>query len=124
MKDQYQLFNKSNSKKFRRRLRKNLTPAEATLWRYLKNKQLDERRFRRQFSVENYTLDFYCPAEKIAIELDGDYHFSEEGMIHDAARDQFLIGFGIKVIRFENEEIFANIEDVLERIRNSFKMKL
>ncbi len=60
MNNQPQLFNRKYLKKYRRKLRNNLTPAEATLWLHLKNKQLNARRFRRQFSVNNYILDFYC----------------------------------------------------------------
>src|SRR5215213_6964711 len=54
---------------FRTRLRKNLTPAEATLWKYLQRSQLDGRKFRRQHSVDDYILDFYCPGERLAVEL-------------------------------------------------------
>ena len=64
-------------KTFRKELRSNLTPAEAKLWTYLKNKKLGGRRFRRQHSVGGYILDFYCPTEKLAIELDG------QGHLHD-----------------------------------------
>ncbi len=114
------LFNKTGYKKFRRHLRNNLTSAEATLWKYLKNKQLDGRRFRRQFGVEKYVLDFYCPAEKLSIELDGNYYYTEHGQVHDVQRDQLLNQLGIKVIRFENQEVFENIEGVLEEIKINF----
>lgn len=72
-----QLFNKTKFKNFRKHLRNNFTPAEATLWQYLKNKQINGRRFRRQFGVDKYVLDFYCPAENLAVELDGEDHFSD-----------------------------------------------
>ena len=121
MKNSSQLFNKPKFKNFRRQLRNNLTPAEATLWRYLKNKQLDGRRFRRQFSIDKYVLDFYCPVEKLAVELDGEHHYSEEGLAYDSARDQFLYHLGIRIIRFENEEVFEDIEGVLKRIKGYFK---
>jgi very-short-patch-repair endonuclease len=116
-----QVFNKTAYKKFRRKLRHKLTPAEATLWRYLKNKQLENRRFRRQFGVDKYVLDFYCPSEKLAVELDGKHHYSEEGMAYDSERDQFLVQQGIKVIRFENVEVFENINGVLDKIKSCFK---
>ena len=70
------IHNRKYLKEIRRILRKNLTPAEALLWKALQKSQLDGKKFRRQHSVGNYILDFYCPAEKIAIELDGMPHFS------------------------------------------------
>ena len=120
MKYNDRLFNKTQLKKFRKRLRNNLTAAEAFLWKHLKNKQLHGRRFRRQFGVGNYILDFYCPAEKLVVELDGDSHYSEKGIARDLKRDKFLNSLGIKVIRFENCEVFDNIEGVLEIIKNKF----
>ena len=63
-------------KTFRRELRHNLTPAEAALWKMIRGSRLDGRKFRRQHSVGLYILDFYCPAEKLAVELDGQVHSS------------------------------------------------
>jgi very-short-patch-repair endonuclease len=66
------LHNNPRSKKRRRKLRRALTPAEASLWKFLKNSKLDGRKFRRQHSVGPYTLDFYCVEEWLAVELDGE----------------------------------------------------
>lgn len=115
-----QVNNKPSLKTFRKDLRNNGTPAEATLWLSLKNKQLDGRKFRRQFSVENYILDFYCPSEKLAVELDGADHYTEAGSEYDEERTRFLNSKGIKVIRFENKEVFENIGGVLDEIKRSF----
>ena len=112
--------NRPELKEFRKKLRNNLTPAEAALWTSLKARQLEGRKFRRQFSVENYILDFYCPAEKLAVELDGEGHFTEEGRKYDAERTAVLNSYGIQVIRFENKEVFENLEAVLEEIRRNF----
>lgn len=120
MKNHDQLFNKTKFKNFRKHLRNNLTPAEATLWRYLKNKQIDGRRFRRQFGVDKYVLDFYCPSENLAVELDGEDHFSDFGLAYDSERELFLRQYNIQIIRFENQEVFENIEFVIERIRKCF----
>ena len=117
-----QLFNRIYLKKNRRRLRNNLTPAEATLWENLKNRQLEGKRFRRQFSVGNYILDFYCPEEKLAIELDGQGHYTIWGAIKDEKRLEFLIKQGIRVIRFENIVVFEDMESVLEEIRRNLRM--
>lgn len=69
----------------------------------------------------NYILDFYCPSEKLCIELDGASHFSIEGGEYDAARTAYLNSLGITVIRFENKLVFDRIEAVLEEIKSNFK---
>ena len=105
---------------FRTKLRSNLTPAEATLWRMLKGSKLDGRKFRRQHSVANYILDFYCPAERLAVELDGQVHRDERAAIYDSERKLFLATYGIKVIRFENFLVFDEPDYVLLRISSFF----
>jgi very-short-patch-repair endonuclease len=74
-----QLNNKPILKNYRKGLRNNMTEAEIVLWKYLKGSQLDGKKFRRQHSFGNYILDFYCAPLKLAIELDGASHFTEEG---------------------------------------------
>ncbi|CAG5083826.1 endonuclease domain-containing protein [Parvicella tangerina] len=112
--------NKSELRELRQRLRNNATPAEDALWKFLKGKQLAGRKFRRQFSVGYYVVDFYCNEEKLAIELDGEPHFTKEGQERDKRRTQFLNDQGIKVIRFENEDVFSRLDVVLEQIESSF----
>ncbi|WP_370090395.1 Eco57I restriction-modification methylase domain-containing protein [Ekhidna sp.] len=114
------IMNLPELKSFRRQLRSNLTPAEATLWKMLQKSQLDGRKFRRQHSVGKYILDFYCPSEKLAVELDGDGHLSLSQMEYDMERDAFIEQFGIKVIRIENHWVFDQPEAVLQEIRNEF----
>jgi very-short-patch-repair endonuclease len=116
-----QIFNKKSLKNFRKKLRNNLTPAEAVLWKALQKRKLAGKKFRRQHSVGKYVVDFYCPAEKLAVELDGAGHYTLEGTKHDIERDDYLSSLGIKVLRFENKEVFDNLEAVLEVIKNSFK---
>lgn len=107
-------------KTFRKQLRNNLTPAEAKLWSLLKGKQLDGRKFRRQHSFANYILDFYCPEERLAIELDGQGHFDASQADYDYERDLFLKEFGIRVLRFENKWVWDNPEGLLEQVREWF----
>ncbi|MBS1559283.1 MAG: restriction endonuclease subunit S [Bacteroidetes bacterium] len=107
-------------KTFRKELRNNLTPAEAKLWTLLKGKQLGGKKFRRQFSVANYILDFYCPSENLAIELDGQGHFEATQAEYDAERDLFLQHCGIKVLRFENKWVWDNPEGLLDEVKNCF----
>jgi len=107
-------------KTFRKELRNNLTPAEAKLWTYLQNSQLEGRKFRRQHSVANYILDFYCPSEKLAIELDGEVHNNVEQAEYDRERDLFLLATGIKVLRFENRVVFENPQGLLDDVKNEY----
>lgn len=116
------LHNRKSLKERRRELRNNLTPAEATLWKFLQRRQLMGKKFRRQHSVGPYILDFYCPEEKLAIELDGRYHFTTPGVVYDEQRTSYLSQQGIRVIRFENDEVFNATEAVLETIKGVFKL--
>lgn len=100
-----------------------MTPAEAFLWTKLSNGKLDGRKFRRQHSMGQFVVDFYCTSEKLSIELDGTPHFTEEGIENDKKRTSYLKSIGIKEIRFENAEVFDLTEEVLERIRSCFKNK-
>jgi len=115
-----QINNKKILEPYRKSLRKNLTPAESFLWRLLKNSQLENRKFRRQHSIGNYILDFYCPSEKLAIELDGASHFTDEGIAYDTIRTEYINSFNIKVVRFENKLVFDNTGWVLDEIKRNF----
>ena len=114
------IHNRKSLKELRANLRKEGTSAEATLWRFLQRSQLKGRKFRRQHSTGNYILDFYCPSERLAIELDGKEHYTSAGFERDQEREAYLNKLNIRVIRFENEEIFWNIEVVLEKITSYF----
>ena len=105
---------------FRKELRHNLTPAEARLWTYLKNSQLEGRKFRRQHSIGSYILDFYCPTEKLAVELDGEVHNTIQAQEYDEIRDLFLLNYGIKILRFENKYVFSELDGLLIMIKNNF----
>ena len=111
--------NKKELKPFRRDLRKNLTPAEVALWQRIKAGKLNGMKWRRQFSVGHYILDFYCPACRLCVELDGDVHFTMQGDTYDYDRDKFLKSLGIRVLRFENSEVWNDIELVLETISHA-----
>jgi len=100
-----------------RRLRRNMTPAEQTLWDALKGKQLDGLKFRPQHPVGPFILDFWCPARKLVVELDGGSHDGREA--EDEARTQRLQDYGYRVIRFRNEEVLTDLPSVLERIREA-----
>ena len=112
--------NLPHKKDDRRNLRNNLTSAEATLWKSLKSSQLAGRKFRRQHSVGAYILDFYCPEERIPVELDGASHYTATGNLHDTARTAYLNTLGIQVIRFENNLIWSDLASVLQTITSKF----
>jgi very-short-patch-repair endonuclease len=111
------VHNKKNLKVFRKKLRNDLTPAEAKLWWYLKDRQLAGQKFRRQYSIGNYILDFYCPAKKVAIELDGEVHNNQQQACYDEKKNLFLTDHGIEVLRFENKLVFKNPEGILNAIK-------
>ena len=112
--------NISRFKMFRRTLRKNSTSAEATLWSILKGRRIGGLKFRRQYSIENNILDFYCVEMKLAIELDGDYHYQSLVDSHDYERDKFLESrYGIKTLRFENRIVFEQPEAIVQAILES-----
>ena len=108
-------------KRRRRALRKSLTPAEARLWKLLQKSQLEGRKFRRQHSAGPYILDFFCPEEKLAVELDGEAHNNLVRWEYDEERTMALQRYGIRVIRFENREVFENPEGVLLAMVSHFK---
>lgn len=107
-------------KERRKALRLNMTEEEIILWEHIKDSKLDGRKFRRQHSVGYYIADFYCPKEKLAIELDGFQHYSKEGLEKDIYRDKHLNDLGIKVLRFRNEEVKNFLLNVLNTIRCEF----
>ena len=120
MKDDLQINNAPRLKDFRKDLRNSLTPAEAKFWKILQNKNVDGRKFRRQHSVGRYILDFYCPSERLAVELDGEVHFAEAARIRDRERRLYLESCGIRVLRFENKLVFEDLDWVLSVIKSSF----
>jgi very-short-patch-repair endonuclease len=95
-------------------LRANAAPAEETLWNMLRSRQLEGFKFRRQFPLDRFVVDFYCPAAKLAIELDGDSH--SDRVSCDAQRTRRLEELGFVVIRFENPDVFDHLDVVLESI--------
>lgn len=113
--------NKKELLEKRKELRKSLTPAEAFLWKHLKAKQLAGRKFHKQHSIDHYIVDFYCPSEKLVIELDGQVHMNETAQEYDAQRTKYLEKLGLTVIRFENKMVFEHLKSVLEEIKNNFK---
>ncbi len=110
--------NPRNTLEQRRQLRRDQTEAEHTFWEAVRNKQILGLRFRRQYGVGIYILDFYIPNKRLAIEIDGKIHLKSEVRIKDKNRDAFLNENGIKVIRFTNEEIENNLESSILKLKD------
>lgn len=102
-------------RQFARELRQPQTPAEATLWRHLRNRNL-KFKFRRQHPIDFFIIDFYCAEAKLLIEIDGDSHLVKEQMEYDQARTEYLEELGYKVIRFTNDEVRYTINEVTSEI--------
>ena len=93
--------------------------SEAALWNILKGKRLAGLQFRRQYSIDRFILDFYCPALKLAIELDGDYHYHVNQPSRDYSRDEYLRNlYGITILRFENKTVFQQQYVIINAIMN------
>jgi len=103
-------------KQRRQELRRNQTDAEKTLWRHVCNRQFFGPRFFRQYSIGPYILDFYCPAIKLAVELDGGQHLQSENREYDEARSKYLQDQGIHVIRFWNHDVSLDIQSVMNKL--------
>ncbi len=111
-------FNRKEKQNTRRSLRNNATTAEKLLWLYIRKRQIYNERFLRQYSVDHYVIDFYCPRLKLAIEVDGPSHFSSIEVIEYAKeRQEYLEGFNITFLRFTNDEIYRDLDMVLEKIK-------
>ena len=108
--------NLTDTKYLRSGLRTAATPAEITLWQYLKRSQVGGLKFRRQHSIGAYILDFYCPEIKLDIELDGDVHDAPLSYEHDMIRTNYLNQQGISVLRYHNDVVFKNVQGLIESV--------
>lgn len=97
-------------------LRRDMTKAEAVLWKKLKDRKLFNTKFRKQHPIYIFIVDFYCHEYKLVIEVDGEIHNDEETRRYDLGRTEVLIQFGLKVIRFTNDEILYSMASVLSKI--------
>jgi very-short-patch-repair endonuclease len=98
-------------------LRRNMTLTEKILWKKLKNRNLFNSKFRRQHPISFFIVDFYCHEYKLVIEVDGMIHNNKESIEYDLGRTAELNKFGIKVIRFTNDEVLSNVYSVVKEIQ-------
>lgn len=106
-----------------RDLRKNQTDAERKLWSILRNRQLADVKFRRQFSIGRYILDFYSPEYKLGIEADGGQHYEDKGKRKDELRTRELSKLGVEILRFSDGEILNNTDGVYQVIQEAIERK-
>jgi len=127
-----QHFNKSSEKEKRRTLRKNQTFCEKIMWTYLRDRKTLDYKFKRQYSIDHYVIDFYCPVLKFAIELDGSVHDLPDQKEYDAYRQEYLEKFGITFCRINNDELMGNAnmafkkieEEITKSKQNQIKMEM
>ena len=100
-----------------RELRKNSTEQELKIWKLLRNRQLSNYKFRRQYPIGPYIVDFICREKRLIIELDGGQHNENRNIMYDTERTKYLELRGYKVIRFWNNDIDNNIEGVYKSIQ-------
>ena len=103
-------------------LRKNMTKAEKTVWeRFCKNKL--GVRIRRQHPIYKYIADYYCHELKLVIEIDGGIHLSKENREYDISRDTTLNEFGIQIMRFTNDQVINDIDQIMEGIKKKIILR-
>ena len=100
----------------RRQLRKDSTHAEQILWNEIRNKKLGHR-FVRQYSLDGYVLDLYCPKSRLGIELEGGIHDRKDVKIYDRYRERYVKAFKINIIKFKNNEVENQLAKVLKTIK-------
>ncbi|MBF0484649.1 MAG: endonuclease domain-containing protein [Candidatus Omnitrophica bacterium] len=106
---------------FCRDLRREQTEAEKLVWIYIRNRHMQKIKFRRQYPIGDYIIDFYAPSIKLAIEIDGGQHYEDIGESKDKVRSQYLNSQGIKVLRFTNKDVLGNMDGVYDVIENTIE---
>ena len=110
------IYNRVSTRDKRKSLRVTQTDAESCLWEKIRAHQFRGLKFFRQYGIGEYIVDFYCPKLKLAIEIDGSQHGTEERREYDQIRAEFMKSMGIATVRFGNLEVLQNIEDVLAKL--------
>lgn len=108
------VFNCHTRKGTRKELRNNLTKGEIILWQHLKGSQLGGFKFRRQQSISDFVVDFYCPEIKLAVEIDGQTHEVEEVFIRDQWRQRIIEKEKVVFKRYTSSDIFNNLKHILD----------
>ncbi|SRR3989339_38537 len=113
-----EIFNQKNHKDVRRRLRSQMTRSEIMVWLRIKNKQLGYK-FRRQYGIGKYIVDFYCPEKELIIEIDGGIHFYERNIEADKIREEYFKKLELTIKRYTNLDVIKNLDNTLEDLRQA-----
>jgi very-short-patch-repair endonuclease len=111
-----EIFNKHEMKARRQELRREMTKAEGLLWARIRNRQINGCKFRRQYSIGAYVVDFYSPENKLAIEIDGSSHERADAIEYDKNRQEEIETLGIRIMRFTNKDVLSNLDIVVKQI--------
>ncbi|MFN6464364.1 MAG: endonuclease domain-containing protein [Nostoc sp. DedVER02] len=111
------LYNQTSERYKRQTLRNNMPPSEKIVWAKLRNQQIESCKFRRQYSIDRFVVDFYSSELRLAIETDGDSHYQDGVPEYDRDRQAFLESKGTRFLRFTNQEVYQNIDGVVDKIR-------
>jgi len=101
---------------FARSMRKEMTQAEFRLWPQIRGQKLQGLKFRRQAPIGPFIVDFFCPAHRLIVEIDGGQHFDDETIVADERRTAWLVAQGYRVLRFTNLDVAHNLEGVCRAI--------
>ncbi|OGY32320.1 MAG: hypothetical protein A3C02_04230 [Candidatus Andersenbacteria bacterium RIFCSPHIGHO2_02_FULL_45_11] len=110
------VYTRKDIQEIRSTLRKRMTVPELVFWTAVRDRKLKGYKFRRQYSVGRYVVDFYCSQARLGIEIDGESHFVDDQKEYDNVRGEYISALGIKVLRYTNEEIMKNLNGVLQDI--------
>ena len=111
-----------DAKSFRKELRRNQTKAESAFWNLVKAKQFCGLKFRRQHTIDRYTVDFYCPEINLVVELDGSSHDNIGKLLYDDERDSFLKAKGFQIVRLDNNSVLKYPELAMEYLKGLLKI--
>jgi len=112
------IYNRKSDREKRKILRKYMTEAEQILWERIRRRRIDGHKFRRQYSIKGFVLDFYSPEVRLGIEVDGGYHFRRFQGDYDKARQRLIESLKIGFIRFTNENILTDIDKAISKIKD------
>lgn len=120
--DMTKLYNRFVLKGRRRRLRVRSTYAERLFWNRVRDSSLGGFKIRRQFSIDNYIVDFYIPRLRLVIEIDGSIHDLFEVKKYDQIRQSYLEALGLRVIRFSNQQVIYHLDEVVHQLESAFPL--
>ena len=118
------IYNRKIQMLRRKKLRKRATNAEQILWNSLRRRNINNIKFFRQYGIGAYIADFYAPSLRLCVEVDGKQHHTKTGKEYDTERDNYMESLNIKVIRFKNELVIEDIENVVNEIKSVTELLL